>query len=84
MGAQKVYSDILNNLEDGLNFLLLHPAYVTAEMQAITIDHPEYGSKWRQEDFDFLMSAECSEIIKKQDVKMVTWRELRDKITRAE
>ncbi len=83
MGAQKVYSDILNNLEVGLNFLLLHPAYDTAEMRAITIDHPEYGAKWRQDDYDFLMSTECAEIIKKQNIIMVTWRELRDKITRA-
>jgi predicted glycoside hydrolase/deacetylase ChbG (UPF0249 family) len=83
MGAQKVYGDILNNLEGGLNFLLLHPAYATAEMRAITIDHPEYGAKWRQDDFDFLMSTECAEVIKKQDIIMVTWREIRDKITRA-
>lgn len=84
MGATKVYTQLLNSLEAGLNFLLLHPAYDTAEMQAITIGHPEYGAKWRQDDFDFLMSAECAEIIKKQDIIMITWRELRDKITRAE
>ncbi len=83
MDPQKVYLQILNTLEGGLNFLLLHPAYDTSEMQAITIEHPECGSKRRQEDFDLLMNTECSEIIKKQDIKMITWRELRDKITRA-
>jgi len=82
-GAHKFYSDLLKKLEPGLNFLLLHPAYDNAEMQAITIDHPDYGSQWRQADYDFLMSEECAEIIKAQNIKMITWRELRDKITRA-
>jgi hypothetical protein len=81
-GAHQFYSNLLKNLEPGLNFLLLHPAYDSAEMQAITIDHPDYGSEWRQADYDFLMSEDCSSIIKEQNIKMITWRELRDKITR--
>jgi len=82
-GAVQFYSTLLKNLEPGLTFLLLHPAYDNAEMQAVAIDHPDYGSEWRQADYDFLMSEECAEIIKSQNIKMVTWRELRDKITRA-
>lgn len=83
-GAHQFYSKLLQNLEPGLNFLLLHPAYDNSEMQAITIDHPDYGSEWRQADYDFLMSEECAEIIKEQNIKMITWREIRDKITRAD
>jgi predicted glycoside hydrolase/deacetylase ChbG (UPF0249 family) len=82
-GAKKFYSNLLKNLEPGLTFLLFHTAYDNAEMQAVTIDHPYYGSEWRQTDYNFLMSEECAEIIKAQNIKMVTWRELRDKITRA-
>jgi len=82
-GAKHFYSNLLKNLQPGLSFLLLHPALDNAEMQAITIDHPDYGSEWRQADYDFLMSEECAEIIKAQNIKMVTYRELRDKITRA-
>ena len=82
-GAKKFYTELLKNLEPGLTFLLLHPAYDNAEMQAVTIEHPAYGSEWRQADYNFLMSQECAEIIKEQNIKMVTWRELRDKITRA-
>ncbi|HEA21607.1 hypothetical protein LCGC14_1224460 [marine sediment metagenome] len=83
-GAKQVYSNLLKNLEPGLTFLLLHPAFDNAEMKAVTIDHPEYGSEWRQSDYDFLMDKESAEIIKAQKIKMITWRELRDKITRAE
>jgi predicted glycoside hydrolase/deacetylase ChbG (UPF0249 family) len=82
-GAKKFYSELLRNLEPGLTFLLFHAAYDNAEMQAVAIDHSAYGSEWRQADYDFLMSEECAEIIKAQNIKMVTWRELRDKITRA-
>lgn len=82
-GAKQFYSTLLKNLEPGLTFLLLHPAYDNAEMQAVTIEHPAYGSEWRQADYDFLMSEDCAEIINAQNIKMVTWRELRDKITRA-
>ncbi|APQ17704.1 polysaccharide deacetylase family protein [Maribacter hydrothermalis] len=81
-GAKQTYTDILENLEPGLTFLLLHPAFDNPEMRAITIEHPDYGSEWRQADYDFLMSDACTEIIKKQNIKMITWREIRDKITR--
>lgn len=83
-GAHSFYANLLKNLEPGLNFLLLHPAYDNAEMQGITIEHPDYGSEWRQADYDFLMSDECAEIIEAQNIKMITWRELRNKITRTE
>jgi hypothetical protein len=83
MGAKKVYTEMLNNLQSRLNFLLLHPAYNNTEIRAITVEHPEYRAKWRQDDYDFLMSAECAKIIKEQDIIMITWRELRDKITRS-
>ncbi len=82
-GAQRFYANLLKNLEPGLTFLLLHPAYDNEEMKAITIDHPDYGSVWRQADYDFLTSKECAEIIADQNIKMITWRALRDKITRA-
>lgn len=83
-GAQQFYSNLLKKLEPGLTFLLLHPAYDNAEMQAITIDHPDYGSEWRQADYDFLTSEASAEIIKEQNIQLITWRELRDKITRAD
>ncbi|WP_027077157.1 hypothetical protein [Maribacter antarcticus] len=83
MGTKKIHSEMLNNLQSRLNFLLLHPAYNNTEIRAITVEHPEYGSKWCQEDCDFLMDAECAKIIKEQAIIMMTWSKLRDKITRA-
>ena len=45
-------------------------------MQALTINHAEWGSKWRQEDFDFFTSEKCQQLIENQNIKLVTWREI--------
>jgi predicted glycoside hydrolase/deacetylase ChbG (UPF0249 family) len=80
---KKFYRNLFNNLEGGLNVLLIHTAYDDDEMQAITIDHPDWGATWRQEDFDFFTSDLCKNLLEKNDIVLVTWREIRDKITRA-
>jgi hypothetical protein len=83
-GSRSYYVDLLNNLPSGLNCLLIHLAYDDPEMQGITIDHPEWGAKWRQADLDFFNSPECTRLIKENNIILVTWRELRDKIVRSE
>ena len=77
------YTSVFNDLKPGVNCLLIHTAYDNDEMKAITIDHPEWGSAWRQEDFDFFTSAGCKELLKKNNIVLVTWREIRDKLYRA-
>ena len=44
----------------------------------MTVDHPEYGSLWRQLDFDVFNSDEFKKVLKDNDIKLVTWREIRD------
>ncbi len=83
-GSKKYYEDLMNNLPSGLNCLLIHLAYNDPEMQGITKDHPEWGSTWRQADLDFFNSPECTLLIKENNITLVTWRELRDKIVRSE
>jgi len=61
---------------------LLHAAYDNAEMQAVTIDHPDYGAAWRQADYDFFTSEDCKRILHDQKIQVVMWREIRDKIVR--
>jgi len=83
-GMAQFYTKTLSTLQPGLNCLLIHTAYDNDEMQAITIDHPDWGAAWRQADFDFFTSIECKKILDDNNIVLVTWRELRDKITRAE
>ena len=82
-GMAQYYTNVFKNLEPGLNCLLIHLAYDDAEMQGVTIDHPDWGAAWRQADFDFFMSPECAQLLKEENIVLVTWREIRDKITRA-
>jgi hypothetical protein len=51
-------------------------------MQAVTIDHPDYGAAWRQADFDFFTSAACRDLLAQQQIQLITWREIRDKLIR--
>lgn len=83
-GMEQFYTKTFNQLEPGLNCLLIHTAYDDEEMQAVTIDHPEWGAAWRQADYDFFTSDRCQALLEANNIKLVTWREIRDKITRAE
>ena len=75
-GPAEYYTAILRSLKPGLTQFLIHTAYDNEEMQAITIDHPDWGSAWRQQDFDFFMSDACKKIIEEEDIKLVTWKEI--------
>ena len=75
-GTAAYYTKTLKNLKPGLSQFLIHTAYDSDEMQAITIDHPDWGSKWRQADFDYFMSASYKQLLKQENIKLVTWREI--------
>ncbi|MCP9198582.1 polysaccharide deacetylase family protein [Gramella sp. GC03-9] len=84
LGMEKYYEKVLNELQPGLSVILIHLAMDNEEMKAVTIDHPDWGSKWRQDDLDFFTSQKARRLIEANNIKLVTWREIRDKIVRAE
>ena len=71
------YIKILKQLRPGVTQLLVHPAYDDREMQAIAIDHPSFGATWRQNDFNTLQSAEFKDTLIENNIKLVTWREIK-------
>ncbi len=73
----KFYTDEIRNLKPGLSEVIIHLAYDDAEMKSMTKDHPDWGSAWRQRDYDFFTSAAFRDLIKTHDIKLVTWREIR-------
>ncbi|MFS4491880.1 polysaccharide deacetylase family protein [Maribacter sp. 2308TA10-17] len=81
-GMANYYTKVLQNLEPGLNSILIHLAYDDAEMKAMTVEHDYWHSPWRQADVDFFSSPECATLLKENNITLVTWRELRDKIVR--
>lgn len=81
-GMKNFYTNSIKSLQPGLNILIMHTAYDDAEMQAITVEHIDYGAAWRQADFDFFTSEACRQLIKDQKIQLITWREVRDKLFR--
>jgi predicted glycoside hydrolase/deacetylase ChbG (UPF0249 family) len=81
-GMPQYYTGILTSLKPGLSTILLHAAYDNDEMKAVTIDHPDWGAAWRQADFNFFTSEECKALLKANNITLVTWREIRDKLLR--
>jgi predicted glycoside hydrolase/deacetylase ChbG (UPF0249 family) len=81
-GMKNFYTKILNGMPVGLNIILLHAAHNDSEMKAVTIDHPDYGADWRQADFEFFTSDDCRKLLKDNNIKLVTWKGIRDKVVR--
>lgn len=81
-GMENYYTNVMGSLQPGLSIFIIHTAYDDKEMQAITIDHPDWGAAWRQADYNFFTSQKCKTILKEQDIHVITWREIRDKLVR--
>lgn len=79
-GMATYYTKIISSLQPGLNCILLHAAYNNDEMQAVTIDHPDYGAAWRQADFDFFSSEACRKLLADQNIHLISWREIKEKL----
>lgn len=79
-GMANYYTEVLKNMQPGLNIILLHAAYDNEEMRGVTSNHPGYGSAWRQQDFDFFTSEACENLVKEGSIQLITWREIRDKL----
>lgn len=75
-GMAQYYERVLQGLEPGLNMIIIHAALDNAEMQAITVDHPDWGAAWRQADYDFFVSDRCKQLINELDIQLVSWREV--------
>ena len=75
-GMEKFYSNTLRSLPAGVSVLLFHLAYDNDEMRAVTNNHPNYGSDWRQQDFNFFTIDTCREILKEENIKLITWKEI--------
>ena len=81
-GIKFFYSNGIKNIKPGLTYLIIHTAYDNDEMKAITVDHADWGAAWRQQDFDFFSGSECAKLLKENNIYVITWKEIGDKITR--
>ena len=74
------YHSTLDTLQAGLNVLIVHPAFDDAEMQGVAVEHPNFGSAWRQIDFDFCTDPRTAATLAKQGIQLIDWREIRRRL----
>jgi chitin disaccharide deacetylase len=71
------YVNAVTNLKPGLTEIIVHLGHDDAELQAVMVDHPDYGSAWRQRDYDFVISSEFKKVIEENHVTLVKWKDLK-------
>ena len=75
-GWSKYYGDAIKNLQPGITEMIVHLAYDNEEMRGVAFNHPNWGSEWRQRDFQFVTSEAFRTLLRENNVKLVTWREV--------
>lgn len=75
-GWKEFYGNAIKGLKPGLSEILVHLGHDDSELQAVTLDHPDYGSAWRQRDYDLVISAEFKKLLEENHVVLVKWRDL--------
>jgi chitin disaccharide deacetylase len=76
----KFYSDAIRNMQPGITEMIVHLAYDDEEMRGVAFDHPNWGSEWRQRDFEFVTSDAFRKLLQENNVKLVTWREVSQRL----
>lgn len=73
---EKFYTDGIKSIQPGVTEVIIHLAYDDEEMRAATADHPDWGAAWRQRDFQFFTSDNFRKLLKENQIKLITWRDI--------
>lgn len=71
------YVKALDQMKPGLNEMIVHLGYDDAELQAITVDHPDYGAAWRQRDFEAVTSPQFKQALARNNIHLMGWKDLK-------
>src|SRR5579863_3806105 len=70
------YVRVVKSLTPGLHEVIVHLGHDDAELQAVTVGHPDYGAAWRQRDLDVVTSAEFKKALEENHIILVGWKDL--------
>ena len=73
---EEEYGKMIEKVGPGLNVMIVHLAYDNAEMQAVAINHPAFGATWREKDLNYVESQTFHDLLKKNEIQLVTWKEI--------
>jgi predicted glycoside hydrolase/deacetylase ChbG (UPF0249 family) len=71
------YLNAIKNLKSGVTEFIVHLGYDDAELRAVTVDHPDYGSTWRQRDYDVITSPEFKKALDDNHVILIRWADIK-------
>jgi len=71
------YFTAIRNLKPGLTEIIVHLGHDDAELQAVMVDHPDYGAAWRQRDYDVVTSPEFKKALQENHVILIKWKDLK-------
>jgi hypothetical protein len=74
---KEFYLKSVQDLQPGLTEMIVHLGHDDSELQAVAVDHPDYGSAWRQRDYEVVTSPEFKKAISDNHIVLVRWRDLR-------
>jgi chitin disaccharide deacetylase len=73
---KEFYGTAIKNLRPGLSEMIVHLGHDDAELQAVTIDQPDFGSAWRQRDYDFVTSPVFKKVLEENHIVLIKWQDL--------
>jgi predicted glycoside hydrolase/deacetylase ChbG (UPF0249 family) len=76
-GWKDFYLDTIKNLKPGATELIVHLGHDDAELQAVTVGHPDYGAAWRQRDYDVMTSPEFKKALEDNHIILIHWSDLK-------
>jgi predicted glycoside hydrolase/deacetylase ChbG (UPF0249 family) len=71
------YINAIKNLKPGVTEMIVHLGHDDAELQAVTVDHPDYGAAWRQRDYDVVTSPEFKKALEDNHIILIQWKDLK-------
>jgi predicted glycoside hydrolase/deacetylase ChbG (UPF0249 family) len=71
------YANAIKNLKPGVTEIIVHLGHDDAELQAVTVDHADYGAAWRQRDYDVVTSPEFKKLLENNHVILIHWSDLK-------
>jgi len=73
---EKQYVDLLDNCKPGLNKIIVHLGFNDDELQAVTINHTDFGAEWRSLDLQTVESPSFKKALNDRGIQLVTYREI--------
>jgi len=72
----EAYEKALASLPPGVYQLSVHLGFDGDELQAVTGNDPNWGSQWRQNDFDVVSNPDFQKFLKDQQFILIGWKDL--------